>query len=412
MYEDIRQKLMDKGVPREEIAFIHDANSEAQKAALFDKVRSGEVRVLIGSTSKMGTGTNVQDKLIALHDLDIPWRPSDLEQRRGRMVRQGNTNDKVHLYRYVTKGTSDAYSYQTLEKKQKFISQVITSKSPARSCEDIDQAALTFSEIKAICTGDERIKEKMTLDNEVKELQLLKSEYVNTKYYLEDQERKFPQWKQQLSERIEAIQADISHIESLPKDSDGLPQLTLTLDETVYTDKTEAAKALSEKCTLTLSHPDTEFRIGVVSGFPLSICQPTFQESITATLHGTIPYTMQFGSSASYNIKRLENMLSSLKNLLNEATAERAQLIVEHEDAITALQQPFGNESELQEKSERLSVLNDELQEAAKEAAENREERPRTLYFSRDKLRELTASVTQKHQPVQSTPKQEAIVGE
>ena len=221
IYDDIKNKLSDMGIPKEEIAFIHSAKTETQKAELFDKVRSGEVRVLLGSTAKMGTGTNVQDRLIALHDLDVPWRPSDLEKRRGRMVRQGNINEKVHLYRYVTKGTFDAYSYQLLETKQRFISQVITSKTPARTCADVDQEALTYSEIKALCTGDERIKEKLTLENRVKELNLFQKEYRDTHYELEDKVAAYPNKRDNMCRMIEKLEHDFEKCKAIPLDEEG-----------------------------------------------------------------------------------------------------------------------------------------------------------------------------------------------
>ena len=218
VYDDIRDKLIARGIPAEEIAYIHDAKTEQQKADLFDKVRSGEIRVLLGSTAKMGTGTNVQKKLIAVHDLDIPWRPADLEQRAGRIIRQGNENKQVQIFRYVTKGTFDAYSYQTLENKQKFISQIMTSKTPARKCEDVDQQALTYSEIKALCTGDERIKEKLMLENEVKELRVLAAEHRNTVFEMEDKIARFPEQEQKLTAILADLHTDREALRKLPID--------------------------------------------------------------------------------------------------------------------------------------------------------------------------------------------------
>lgn len=248
VYDDIRDKLIAKGVPADEIAYIHSAKTETQKSELFAKVRSGEVRILLGSTSKMGTGTNVQDKIIALHDLDVPWRPSDLEQRRGRMVRQGNINEKVHLYRYVTKGTFDAYSYQLLEKKQKFISQVMTSKAPGRKCADVDQAALTYSEIKALCTGDERIREKLTLENQVKELQALKSEYSSTKYELEDKVNAYPEARKKLLMDIGNVSKDLETVKSIPYNTkDGNYQVEITLGADTYSLRDEEARKAATK---------------------------------------------------------------------------------------------------------------------------------------------------------------------
>ena len=231
VYDDIKAKLIAKGIPESEIAYIHDAKTEKQKAELFDKVRKGEVRVLLGSTAKMGTGTNVQKKLIAVHDLDIPWRPADLAQRAGRIIRQGNENKNVEIYRYVTKGTFDAYSYQTLENKQKFISQIMTSKTPARKCEDVDQQALTYSEIKALCTGDERIKEKLMLDNEVKELKVLASEHQNTVYEMQDKIKAFPDKEAKLSIALDNLHTDREALRKLPIDPERkLPVFKITID--------------------------------------------------------------------------------------------------------------------------------------------------------------------------------------
>lgn len=243
VYDDIKKKLIAKGIPESEIAYIHNAKTEKQKTELFDKVRSGKVRVLLGSTAKMGTGTNVQKKLIAVHDLDIPWRPADLEQRAGRIIRQGNENKNVSIYRYVTKGTFDAYSYQTLEKKQRFISQIMTSREPARKCEDVDQQALSYSEIKALCTGDERIKEKLMLDNEVKELRVLTSEHQNTVYEMQDKIKAFPEREKRLTAALEHLRSDREHLRTLPIDAETkLPVFRITIGETEYTDRKEAAK--------------------------------------------------------------------------------------------------------------------------------------------------------------------------
>ena len=259
--DDIRKKLIDKGIPENEIAFIHDYKTEKQKSELFEKVRSGEIRILLGSTAKMGTGTNVQDKLIAVHDLDIPWRPADLEQRAGRIIRQGNQNPNVEIYRYVTKGTFDAYSYQTLENKQKFIAQIMTSKAPARKCEDVDQQALTYSEIKALCTGDERIKEKLMLENEVKELRVLSAEHNNTVYEMQDKIKEFPQHEANLTKAIDNLKTDREHLRKLPIDSEtGMPVFKITIQGTEYTDRKEAAKAF-ETAVLDVRQFDTSVKL-------------------------------------------------------------------------------------------------------------------------------------------------------
>ncbi len=247
VYDDIRDKLIANGVKPEEIAYVHDAKTEQQKADLFDRVNKREVRVLLGSTSKMGTGTNCQKKLIALHNLDIPWRPSDLQQRIGRIERQGNQNAKAHVYNYVTKGSFDAYLYQTLEAKQRFIGQIMTSKTPARTCEDVDQQALNYSEIKALCTGDERIKEKMMLDNEVKELNLLKAEHTNTVFDMQQTVAATPAKIEKAETRLENLKSDREILRQLPIDEETkLPVFKITIDGTEYTDRKEAAQALEE----------------------------------------------------------------------------------------------------------------------------------------------------------------------
>ena len=245
VYDDIRDKLIARGIPAEEIAYIHDAKTEQQKADLFDRVNKGEVRVLLGSTGKMGTGTNCQKKLIALHNLDIPWRPSDLQQRIGRIERQGNQNSVAHVFNYVTKGSFDAYLYKTLEAKQRFIGQIMTSKTPARTCEDVDQQALNYSEIKALCTGDERIKEKMMLDNEVKELNLLKAEHTNTVFDMQQTVASTPAKIEKAEERLENLKADREALRQLPVDEETkLPVFKITIGGMEYTDRKEAAQAL------------------------------------------------------------------------------------------------------------------------------------------------------------------------
>ena len=247
VYDDIRDKLIANGVKPEEIAYVHDAKNEQQKADLFDRVNKGEVRVLLGSTGKMGTGTNCQKKLIALHNLDIPWRPSDLQQRIGRIERQGNQNSMAHVFNYVTKGSFDAYLYQTLEAKQRFIGQIMTSKTPARTCEDVDQQALNYSEIKALCTGDERIKEKMMLDNEVKELNLLKAEHTNTVFDMQQTAATIPAKIEKAEIRLENLKADREALRQLPVDSETkLPVFKITIDGTEYTDRKEAAQAFED----------------------------------------------------------------------------------------------------------------------------------------------------------------------
>ena len=387
VYDDIKNKLIRKGVPANEIAFIHDAATEKAKSELFYKMRKGDIRILLGSTGKMGTGTNVQDRLIAIHDLDIPWRPSDLEQRRGRMVRQGNKNQLTHLYRYVTKGTFDAYSYQTLENKQKFISQIITSKTPARSCEDVDQAALSYSEIKALCTGDERIKEMMVLDTEVKELMILHSEYKNNQYELQDKLKHFPEEKTRIEKYIAAINSDISKISNLPKDSENhFTEFKIHLQNKFYTDKTIAAKALEKACINCIAHADEPILIGDLHGFPITVQYSKIHGCLVAGLKGAGKYTVDFTSSFPHNLRKLENILSNLPKRLVEYENQLAQLIADSQEAKRLLAEPFTKGQELIDKSERLNELRDVLNTAAAEAAKNKSNQ-KTFYFEAAKMR-------------------------
>lgn len=324
VYDDIKSKLISKGIPESEIAYIHDAKTEKQKSELFDKVRSGEVRVLLGSTAKMGTGTNVQKKLIAVHDLDIPWRPADLEQRAGRIIRQGNENKNVEIYRYVTKGTFDAYSYQTLENKQKFISQIMTSKEPARKCEDVDQQALTYSEIKALCTGDERIKEKLMLDNDVKELKALEAEHKNTVFEMEDKINAFPQKEERLTTALDNLRSDREHLRTLPIDEETkLPVFKITIGEIEYTDRKEAAKAF-EDAALSIKQADTPTKIGEFQGFPLSVTvnSPAMGGGMTATVKGSYPHSTKMIESFAHNLKRLEGCLYNIDRKINDVNTD------------------------------------------------------------------------------------------
>lgn len=386
VYDDIKKKLTEHGIPNNEIAFIHSAKTEKAKSELFEKVRKGEVRILIGSTSKMGMGTNVQDRLVALHDLDIPWRPADLEQRRGRMVRQGNINNKVHLYRYVTKGTFDAYSYQLLESKQKFISQIITSKSPARVCEDVDQQALSYSEIKALCTGDERIKELMVLDNEVKSLTALHKEWQNTRYEMEDFLKKYPTEKSHDMKMIQNIEADIDICKKLPTDPEtNLPAFKITILGNNYTDKTEAAKALKTACVNVLEDGNAKV-IGDIHGFPISIDYSHAQKCLSATLQGTALHKVYFSDSFPHNLRKIENLIFTMENRLEKYKINLNKLEIDADDARKILDEPFKFTDELSAKSERLSLLRNELnREAAQAASNNKGEK--TFYFERAKLK-------------------------
>lgn len=404
VYDDIKSKLIAKGVPPEEIAFIHDAKNEKQKSELFAKVRSGEVRVLLGSTGKMGTGTNVQDRIIALHDLDVPWRPSDLEQRRGRMVRQGNINKKVHLYRYVTKGTFDAYSYQLLEKKQKFISQIMTSKAPARKCSDVDQASLSYSEIKALCTGDERIREKLTLENRVKELTAYKSEYDNTRYELEDKVNVYPEQRKKLLCKIGNIQKDIDKLSTLPKDDEGLLIPTYNFGDTSYSnseeDKKSAAKALGSFVELSRQQRNETITVGDICGFSIEIINKGLVlDDITATL-GDGKYVTGFGSLNSHNLFKLENLFTKFNEFLSIAKKELNQLDYDYKSATEMLAKPFEFEQELTEKTNRLAELTTALNIDLAQRQNVSSER-KTCYFSKNSILHRTKN---KIAPEQNKP--------
>lgn len=398
VYDDIRDKLIARGIPAEEIAYIHDAKTEQQKADLFDKVRSGEIRVLLGSTAKMGTGTNVQKKLIAVHDLDIPWRPADLEQRAGRIIRQGNENKQVQIFRYVTKGTFDAYSYQTLENKQKFISQIMTSKTPARKCEDVDQQALTYSEIKALCTGDERIKEKLMLENEVKELRVLAAEHRNTVFEMEDKIARFPEQEQKLTAILADLHTDREALRKLPIDPERkLPVFKITIGETEYTDRKEAAKAL-EDAVLAIKYADTPVKVGSFQGFDLSVTVNSnmMGGGMSAGLQGAASHTTKLIESFAHNLNRLEAALYNIDSRIERTQTDLAKLRLDHEEAQKIVAEPFPQQEELDSKEERLKVLTDELNQAAIEAKKNAPKREKTCYFERSKMKRDAARLAKK----------------
>lgn len=398
VYDDIKAKLVAKGIPADEIAYIHDAKSEKQKSELFEKVRSGEVRILLGSTAKMGTGTNVQDKLIAVHDLDIPWRPADLDQRAGRIIRQGNQNKNVEIYRYVTKGTFDAYSYQTLENKQKFISQIMTSKEPARKCEDVDQQALTYSEIKALCTGDERIKEKLMLDNEVKELKTLSAEYANTVYEMQDKIKAFPMKEEQLTTALSNLQADRKALKALPIDPETkLPVFKMKIGDVEYTDKKEAAKAL-EEVALSIRIADTPVKVGEFQGFPLSITvhSPAMGGGMTATMQGEYQHSAKLISSFAHNMSRIEAGLYNIDRRIDQVKTNLSKLRVDYDEAQKIVSAPFPQQAELESKSERLEKLTTALNLAAIEAKKNAPKRDQTCYFQRAQLKREAARIAKK----------------
>lgn len=398
VYDDIRDKLIAKGIPAEEIAYIHDAKTEQQKADLFDKVRSGEIRVLLGSTAKMGTGTNVQKKLIAVHDLDIPWRPADLEQRAGRIIRQGNENKNVQIFRYVTKGTFDAYSYQTLENKQKFISQIMTSKTPARKCEDVDQQALTYSEIKALCTGDERIKEKLMLENEVKELRVLAAEHRNTVFEMEDKIARFPEQEQKLTAILADLHTDREALRKLPIDPERkLPVFKITIGETEYTDRKEAAKAL-EDAVLAIKYADTPVKVGSFQGFDLSVTVNSnmMGGGMSACLQGAASHTTKLIESFAHNLNRLEATLYNIDGRIERTQDNLAKLRLDHAEAQKIVAEPFPQQEELDTKEQRLKVVTDELNQAAIEAKKNAPKREKTCYFERAKMKRDAARLGKK----------------
>ena len=391
VYDDIRDKLIQNGVKPEEIAYVHDAKTEQQKADLFDRVNKGEVRVLLGSTGKMGTGTNCQKKLIALHNLDIPWRPSDLQQRIGRIERQGNQNSVAHVFNYVTKGSFDAYLYQTLEAKQRFIGQIMTSKTPARTCEDVDQQALNYSEIKALCTGDERIKEKMMLDNEVKELNLLKAEHTNTVFDMQQTVASTPAKIEKAEERLENLKADRETLRQLPIDEETkLPVFKITIDGTEYTDRKEAAQALEDAVLdFVKKSSDSEKEIGEFQGFKLSVKAVMFgnEPDISVTMKGNAEHKCALTSSFSANLKRMESTLYKIDQTINDTQNSINKLKMDLENAMRIVNTPFPQQAELEEKTERLTALTEELNQAAIEAKKNAPEKQRTCYFERAKLK-------------------------
>ena len=358
VYDDIREKLAARGIPREQIAFIHEANTEARKKELFAKVRSGQVRVLMGSTFKMGAGMNVQDRLVALHDLDAPWRPGDLEQRSGRIIRQGNRNKQVHIFRYVTEATFDAYLWQTLENKQKFISQIMTSKSPVRSCEDIDETALSYAEIKALCAGDERIKEKMDLDVDVARLKLMKANHQSQQYRLEDNIlRHFPEQIEQNKGFIAGFQADMQTLAEHPHPQDGFAGMTVRGD--VLTDKENAGAALVDAMKEVKGLEPVP--IGSYRGFQMSLTLEDFGKQYVLTLKGKMSHRVELGKDPRGNLIRIDNALAGMETRLARVQEKLDSLYAQMETAKAELGKPFPQEQELKEKSARLAQLNIEL---------------------------------------------------
>ena len=358
IYDDIREKLVAKGIPREQIAFIHEANTETRKKELFAKVRSGQVRVLMGSTFKMGAGMNVQDRLVALHDLDCPWRPGDLEQRSGRIIRQGNRNKEVHIYRYVTESTFDAYLWQTVENKQKFISQIMTSKSPVRSCEDVDETALSYAEIKALCAGDKRIKEKMDLDVDVARLKLMKASHQSQQFRLEDNLlRHFPEQIRQNESFVEGFTADMQTLAGHPHPVDGFAGMEVKGD--LLTDKDNAGAAILEAFKDAKGMEPVP--IGSYRGFAMSLTVEDFGRDFILTLKGKMNHRVTLGKDARGNLTRIDNALNAMPDRLQNVRNTLDALTAQMETAKAELGKPFPQEDELRTKSARLAELNAEL---------------------------------------------------
>ena len=354
VYEDIRQKLIAKGVPAEQIAFIHEANTEVRKKELFSKVRTGQVRVLLGSTAKMGAGTNVQDRLVALHDLDCPWRPGDLAQRKGRIERQGNQNETVHVYRYVTEGTFDAYLWQTVENKQKFISQIMTSKSPVRSCDDVDETALSFAEIKALCAGDPRIKERMDLDVDVARLKLMKADHQSKQYRLEDQLLKtFPEEIEKNKGFIAGLEADMATLAAHPHPEDGFAGMEVRGD--TLTDKENAGAALLDACKEVKGTDPVP--VGSYRGFAMSVSFDAFRQEYMLLLKGQMTHRAMLGTDPRGNLTRIDNALSQMPQRLEAVKNQLDNLYQQQAAAKAEVGKPFPQEQELRDKSARLAEL-------------------------------------------------------
>ena len=374
VYDDIRDKLVAAGVPAEEIAFIHSADTDAKKKELFGKVRTGEVRVLLGSTQKMGAGTNVQDRLVAVHHLDVGWRPSDMTQRNGRIIRQGNRNKEVQVYQYVTEGTFDAYLYQTLENKQKFISQIMTSKSPVRSCDDVDEQALSYAEIKALCAGNPLIREKMDLDVDVARLKVLRADYQSKHFRLEDQLLKyFPAEIEAQQSRNRGFETDIQTVNAHPIPEEGF--IGMEIGGRHYAEKAEAGEAILALCKETKS---TEgIPIGSYRGFQMELSYDAFEQQFQITLKGEMRHRVSLGLDARGNLTRLDNALAGIPARLERGQEQLETLQNQQAAAQVELTKPFPQEAELAEKSARLAELDAALSmdnELSQEGAEVEEE--------------------------------------
>lgn len=399
VYDDIRAKLIAKGIPAEQIAFIHDANTDVKKKELFGKVRSGQVRVLLGSTSKMGAGTNCQDRLIAIHDLDCPWRPGDLEQRKGRIVRQGNRNKKVHVFRYVTEGTFDAYLWQTVENKQKFISQIMSSKSPVRACDDVDETALSFAEIKALCAGDPRIKERMDLEVDVSRLKIMKADHQSNQYRLEDNLlRRYPEQETKLKAYIEAMKEDMQTLAAHPHPKDGFAGMTVMTDELVEKDNAGAALIEAAKKATGLD-PVT---VGTYRGFKMSVTLEEFGTKYVLTMQGKATHQATLGSDPRGNLIRLDNALALMPQRLQALETRLEEVYQQCEAAKAELGKPFPFEEELRDKTARMILLDAELNLDAKGGGQTekivaKSERPSILNKLKNTPARTTPGKPQKH---------------
>lgn len=370
VYDDVKTKLIANGVPAEEVAFIHDADTEAKKKDLFAKVRTGQVRVLLGSTQKMGAGTNVQDKQVAVHHLDVGWRPSDMIQRNGRIIRQGNRNKEVQVYQYVTEGTFDAYLYQTLENKQKFISQIMTSQSPVRSCDDVDEQALSYAEIKALCAGNPLIKEKMDLDIDVARLKVLKAYNQSQQYRMEDKLLKyFPVEIEKQTSYIHGFEANMKTVEAHPQIAEGFCGMEIM--GKAYTEKADAGEILLAACKDTKSADPV--LLGSYRGFQMELSFDSFRNEFDVTLKGAVSHRVALGTDARGNITRLDNALAGIPERLERANEQLNNLYNQQEAAKAEVGKPFPQEAELTAKSQRLAELDAALN--TEDSAEKRDER-------------------------------------
>ena len=399
VYDDIRSKLIANGIPAEQIAFIHDANTDVKKKELFGKVRSGQVRVLLGSTSKMGAGTNCQDRLIAIHDLDCPWRPGDLEQRKGRIVRQGNMNPKVHVFRYVTEGTFDAYLWQTVENKQKFISQIMSSKSPVRACDDVDETALSFAEIKALCAGDPRIKERMDLEVDVSRLKIMKADHQSNQYRLEDNLlRRYPEQETKLKAYIDAMKEDMQTLAAHPHPKDGFAGMTVMTDELVEKDNAGAALIEAAKKAAGLD----PVPVGTYRGFKMSVTLEEFGTKYVLTMQGKATHQATLGSDPRGNLIRLDNALALMPQRLQALETRLEEVYQQCEAAKAELGKPFPFEEELRDKTARMIFLDAELNLDANSGGQTekvvaKSERPSILNKLKNTPARTTPSKPQKH---------------